>query len=54
MAFLHWENHKNHSILLKTTFEIPLFPTNKVCEHTATFDYTLFLKKAELLKGAPD
>ena len=37
--FVHWKNYKKHCILLKTTFEIPLFFLKEVGDPIATFEY---------------
>ena len=37
--FLHWGNDQKHCILLKATFEIPLFPIKDVLEQSPVFNY---------------
>ena len=39
MTFLLWKNYKKPCIILKTTFEIALFPIKEVREQTTIFDY---------------
>ena len=39
MTFVHRKNYKKYCILLKSTFEIPLFHIKEAREQTAAFNY---------------
>ena len=41
-SHVHWQNHKKHCILLKTTFEVPFFLIKEALEQAAAFNYDKF------------